>query len=91
MLVMFISKAGTPSHIGPVDYRPTSLSSFLLEVLKKLIYLYLRSIDLLLMIVVYDLLSRSQHAYITSKSVESALHYVTGFVEANMARGEYTL
>ena len=34
---------------------------------------------------------RSQHAYIKDKSVESALHDVIGFVEANMARGEYAL
>ena len=37
------------------------------------------------------LLSRSQHAYIKGKSVESALHDVTCFVEVNFARGEYTL
>ena len=61
------------------------LSFFLLKALERLLYLYLRSnID-------QSLLSRSQHAYIMIKSVESALHDVTGFVEANFARGEYTL
>ena len=38
-----------------------------------------------------SLLRSSQHAYIKGKSVESALHDVTGFVDANSARGEYTL
>ena len=38
-----------------------------------------------------SLLSRSQHAYVKGKSVETALRDVTCFVEANLARGKYTL
>ena len=49
----------------------------------RIIDLYLRSnID-------RSLLSRPQHAYIKDKSVESALHDATGFVEENLARGGF--
>jgi len=35
--VIFIPKAGKPSHITPKDFRPKSLSSFLLKTLERLI------------------------------------------------------
>ena len=37
VFVVFIPKAGKPSHIGPKDYSPISLSSFLLKALERLI------------------------------------------------------
>ena len=43
VLVVFIPKSGKPSHVGHKDYKPISLSSFLLKALEKLINLYLRS------------------------------------------------
>ena len=36
-------------------------------------------------------LSWSQLAYIRDESVENALYDISGFVEPNLARGEYTL
>ena len=81
MFVLFKPKVSKLSHIDLKDYRPKSLLSFLLKTLERLIDPYLRS----------NMLSRSQHAYVKSKSVESALHDVTGFVEANLARGKNTL
>ena len=75
---MLIPKASKSSHIGPK-------ASFRLKDLERLIDLYLRSN------INRSLLSRSQHTYIKGKSVESALHDVTGFVEADLARCAYTL
>ena len=37
------------------------------------------------------LLSRSQHAYVRDKSVQTALHDVTDFGRTNLARGECAL
>ena len=83
--VVFIPKAGKPSHIGPKDFRPISLSSFLLKTLERLIDSYLRSsID-------KRLLSSRQHAYSKGKSTETALHDLVSFIEGSLDVGEYTM
>ena len=79
MLVTFIPKAGKHSHIGPKNYRPVSLSSFFFDSIGWTIFQ------------VRSLVSMSKHAYIKDKSIENTLHGVTGFIEANLARDEYTL
>ncbi|XP_044571266.1 uncharacterized protein LOC123257210, partial [Drosophila ananassae] len=40
--VVFIPKAGKPSHCTPKDYRPISLSSFLLKTMERLLSLHLQ-------------------------------------------------
>ena len=39
----------------------------------------------------WSLLNRSQYVYVKGKSVESALHDMTDFVEPNLVRGENTV
>ena len=83
--VIFIPKAGKAGHSKPKDYRPISLSSFLLKTLERLIDLYLRAnIDT-------NLISSAQHAYLKGKSVESALHVVVNCIEKGLQHKEYTL
>jgi len=66
--VIFIPKAGKPSHTNPKDFRPISLSSFLLKTLERLIDTHIRlTID-------QSLLSDAQHAYRKGKSTDTALH-----------------
>ena len=42
VLVVFITKSGKLSHVKPKDYRPISLSSFLMKVLERLIDIHVR-------------------------------------------------
>jgi len=65
--IVFLTKAGKFSHMTPKDYRPISLTSFLLKTLEKLLVLHIRN-D------VGRLMSERQHAYTNGKSVEHALH-----------------
>jgi hypothetical protein len=67
--VAFIPKAGRNTYSGPRDYRPISLTSFLLKTMERLVGRYLR--DEALAIVP---LHPNQHAYQAGKSVETAVH-----------------
>ena len=79
--MIITAKPGKPSHISD-DYRPISLSSFLLKTLERVLDVHIRaSID-------PALLSTSQHAYTRDKSVETALH---SRVEKSMSVKEYTV
>lgn len=84
--VAFIPKAGKPSHTTAKDYRPISLSSFLLKTLERLLDLYLRQ-----HLESTKYLCNAQHAYIKGKSVETALHEVTRTIEKSLHVKEYTL
>ncbi|XP_043070691.1 uncharacterized protein LOC122322470 [Drosophila grimshawi] len=75
--ITFIPKAGKPSHTSAKDFRPISVSSFMLKTLERLISLHLKaSIDPRLM-------SESQHAYRKGRSTDTALH--------TLLHKEYTL
>jgi len=67
--VVFIPKPGRNTYSWPRDYRPISLTSFLLKTLERLLDRYLR--DEALAIVP---LHPNQHAYQAGKSVETVLH-----------------
>lgn len=82
--VVFIPKAGKPSHITAKDFRPISLSSFLLKTMERLMDLYIRK-------QLGDQLCDSQHAYLKGKSVETALHDTVSIIERNLYYREYTL
>ena len=83
--VIFIPKAGKASHANPKDFRPISLSSFLLKTLERLLDLYLRqSIN-------PSLLSNSQHAYCKGRSTETALHCIVSKIEKSLNFKEYSL
>ena len=68
---MFIPMPGRNTYSGPRDYRPISLTSFLLKTMERLVDRYLR--DEALAIVP---LHPNQHAYQAGKSVETALHWL---------------
>jgi hypothetical protein len=74
--VMFIPKPGRNSCSGPRDYRPISLTSFILKTTKRLEDRYLRDEALALVP-----LHPNQHAYQAGKSVEMALHQLVVQVE----------
>jgi ribonuclease HI len=82
---IFIPKAGKSGHSGPKDYRPISLTSFLLKTLERLVDLRLRDT------LSNGLLRKSQHAYLKGRSVETALHEVVGIVEKSLHFKEFTL
>jgi len=62
--VVFIPKPGRNSYCGPKDFRPISLTSFLLKTLERLVDRFLRD-----EILVLKPLHPNQHAYQTGKSV----------------------
>jgi hypothetical protein len=84
--VVFIPKPGGNSYSGPRDYRPTSLTSFLLKAMERLVDRYLR--DEALAIVP---LHPNQHAYQAGKSVETALHQLVVRVEKALDQQEIAL
>jgi len=73
---VFIPKFGRNSCNGPGDYRPISLTSFLLKIIESLMDRYLRDKALALVP-----LHPNQHAYQAGKSVEMALHQLVVRVE----------
>ena len=74
--VIFIPKAGKTSYTNPKSFRPISLSSYFLKGLERLIDWHIR-IDCLSK----KPLSISQHAYLTSKSTDSALNDLVTNIE----------
>lgn len=83
--VVFIPKAGKINHCKAKDYRPISLSSFLLKTLERILDEYLRGKFNPILI------SGSQHAYIKGKSTETALHEVVLTIEKSLEYSQFTL
>jgi hypothetical protein len=73
--VVFITKPGRNSYCGPRDFRPISLTSFLLKTMERLVGRFLRDEILAL-----KPLHPNQHAYQAGKSVETALHQLVLWV-----------
>jgi len=67
--VVFIPKSGRSSYCGPSDFRPISLTSFLLKTMERLLDRFLKD-----EILVLQPLHPNKHAYQAGKSVETALH-----------------
>ena len=83
--VVFIPKGGKSSHVKAKDFRPISLTSFLLKTLERVIDIHVRlKVD-------RTLLSPSQHAYTRGKSVETAMHTLVGFIERSLEFRNYAL
>ena len=80
--VVFIPKAGKRSHTSPKDYRPISLSSFLLKTLERLLDLYIRDA------IPQNMFSASQHAYVRGMSVDSALYTLVNPIEGAPSQKE---
>jgi len=84
--VVFIPKPGRNSYSGPRDYRPISLTSFLLKTLERLVDRHLRDVALALVP-----LHPNQHAYQAGKSVEMAIHQLVVQVEKVLDQQETAL
>jgi len=83
--VVFIPKAGKATHTTAKDFRPISLTSFLLKSFERMISLHIRAtID-------PTQISEAQHAYTKGKSTESALHLVVNSIGKSLNIKEYTL
>lgn len=83
--VVFIPKGGKISHTTAKDFRPLSLSSFLLKVLERLL-----GADIQKKLGARGI-SPSQHAYCKGRSVETALHSLVQKVEKSLHVKEYSL
>ena len=83
--VVFIPKAGRRGHESAKDFRPISLTSFVLKTLERVLDIHLRTI------MERTPFSKSQHAYLKGKSTETALHEVIGTVERSLQYKQYTL
>jgi hypothetical protein len=80
--VMFIPKPGRSSYCGPKDFRPISLTSFLLKTVERLVDRFLRDEILAL-----KPLHPNQHACQTGKSVDTALHQFVVQVQKALIKG----
>lgn len=85
MKVIFIPKSGKNGHESVKDFRPISLSSFVLKTLERILDEHIRSL------VTTSGLSNSQHAYMKGKSTETALHEVVSTVERGLFYKQYTM
>ena len=83
--VVFIPKAGKVNHSTAKDYRPISLSSFLLKVLERILDQQIRTLFNC------SNISKMQHAYLKGKSVETALHELVKEAEKSIHQSQYSL
>ena len=84
--MVFIPKIGRTCCISAKDYRPISLTSFLLKTLEKLIEVYLRDV-----ILVRHPLHGNQHVYRAGFSTETALHSLVSRIEGQLEVGGYVV
>lgn len=83
--VIFIPKIGRSGHDSTKDFRPISLSSFILKTLERILDEYIRSS------LINRGLSSNQHAYMKGKSTETALHEVVRTVERSLYFKQFTM
>ena len=83
--LVFILKPDS-SYCGPKDFRPISLTYFLLKTMERLVDRFLRDEVLTL-----QPLHPNQHAYQAGKSVETALHQLVERVEKALDQQEIAL
>lgn len=84
--VAFIPKPGKASHCEAKDFRPISLTSFLLKALERLLDFYIRD-----EVLKKFPLHANQHAYQTGKSTDTALHQMTHKIESILKNGGVAL
>ncbi|KAM8701536.1 hypothetical protein ACLKA7_012115 [Drosophila subpalustris] len=83
--VVFIPKAGKASHVTSKDFRPISLTFFLLKTFEHILSLHQRTA------IFMEQISNTQHAYRKGSSTETALHSVTATIERSLPLNEFTL
>lgn len=84
--VLFIPKPGRTTHSEAKDFRPISLTSFLLRTVERLLDFYIRG----------EVLKKfplhvNQHAYQTGKSTDTALHQMIRKIESMLSNGKVAL
>jgi len=84
--VTFIPKPGRNGHVLAKDFRPISLTSFVLKKLERLIDNYIRTYPL-----TTRPLSSSQYAYRAGRSTDISLHHLVSKIETQLATGGYAL
>jgi hypothetical protein len=84
--VVFIPKPGKNGHIRAKDFRPISLTSFLLKTLERLGDRYLKIGPL-----VRHPLAATHYAYREGRSTETALHHLMSRVERQLEMKDYTI
>jgi len=84
--IVFIPKPGRNTYSGPRDYRPISLTLFLLKTMERLVDSYLTDEALALVP-----LHPNQHNYQAGKSVERPLHQLLLWVEKALDQQETAL
>jgi hypothetical protein len=84
--VVFIPKPSRNTYGGPKDYKPISLTSFLLKTMERLVDRYLRDETL-----ASSPLHPNQHAYQAEKSTEMALHQLMVQIEKVLSQRERVL
>ena len=83
--VTFIPKAGKPSHTKPNDFRPISLSSFVLKTFERTLDVIIkRSLN-------PKEISQNQHTYTKGKSRETELHSLVIRLEKFLDANDYSL
>ena len=81
--VAFIPKAGKASYVSPKDFRPISLTSFLLKCTERLVDKFIRY-----KVVSAKPLSSDQHACQVGLSTETALFKVKQLIQSQLGRTE---
>ncbi|XP_020285272.1 uncharacterized protein LOC109855434 [Pseudomyrmex gracilis] len=84
--VIFIPKPGRNGYISTKDFRPISLTSFVLKTLERLIDGFFKNGPLLT-----HPLASSQYAYREGRSTDTALHHLVSGVEKQLEAKEYAL
>jgi hypothetical protein len=84
--VVFIPKPGKATYGGPKDYRPISLTLFLLKTMERLVDRFTRD-----EMAVSSPLHPNQHAYQAGKSTDTALHQLVVRVEKVLDHKETAL
>ena len=79
--VVFLPKHGKAHHEKAKDFRPVSLTSFVLKLLERLVDRYIRDTSLK-----ERPLHTGQHAYMAGRSVDSALREVVTSIKKGMRR-----
>lgn len=84
--VVFIPKPGRNGHVLAKDFRPISLTSFVLKTLERLVDRHLKNGPL-----TTHPLSDSQYAYREGRSTDTALHHLVSKIESQLTAKGYAL
>ena len=81
-----IPKAGRPSHVGVEDYRPISLTSFVLKTMETCIDWFIKN-----EVLRRNSIHSNQYAYREGVLAETSLHAFMPWIEAQLKKGNYAV